>query len=86
MEKVGSRFLAGPGSSVAPPHPLSAQDSFFPARGFRSPSGCSVAKLNSEGYNACHRDGVRWGRGYKCPWFPSSWENGQPHYELWILY
>jgi hypothetical protein len=45
-----------------------------------------VLPSTSEGYNACHRDDVRWAHGYKRPWFPSSWGNGQPHYELWLLY
>lgn len=41
----------------------------------------------TQGYNECHRDGVRWGRGYECRWYPSSYgDPPQPHYELWLLY
>ncbi|GGS85103.1 hypothetical protein ACFFV7_46960 [Nonomuraea spiralis] len=37
-------------------------------------------------YEECHRDGVRTGRGYKCVYYPSSWEYPpRPHYELMIL-
>ncbi|MFI6920892.1 hypothetical protein ACIBIZ_13140 [Nonomuraea spiralis] len=37
-------------------------------------------------YEECHRDGVRTGRGYKCVYYPSSWDYPpQPHYELMIL-